>query len=60
MRPVEKERVVGDCYGPAYEKFDRDERRRRLRARYWFECECEACLRDWPPAQKLGHTLRVR
>lgn len=62
VRPVEQGRVVGDGYGPVFDKFDTTERRRRLRARYWFECECEACVRDCGPRvdQRAARIPRIR
>ncbi len=44
---------VQENYGPTFYFKGRNERRRYLRARYWFDCKCTACADDWPLLKDL-------
>ena len=45
---------IFDNYGPHYlSNDDVNERRRFLRLHYFFECNCEACVGQWPSAAIL-------
>ncbi len=61
VRPTAKNEVVGDNYGPVFTKFPREDRRKKLLARYWFECECRACTENWPTIGQMDFShLRLR
>jgi len=45
---VEKGSEVSDNYGQVYYFKTREERRRELTARYWFQCQCQSCTDNWP------------
>merc|ERR1712059_109992 len=46
--PVEQGQEVCENYGQVFYFKPREERRKELSARYWFNCECPACREDWP------------
>ncbi|XP_014234775.2 SET and MYND domain-containing protein 4-like [Trichogramma pretiosum] len=39
---------VLDCYGQHFLESDRDTRRKFTAAKYHFDCQCDACVNDWP------------
>lgn len=39
---------VSDNYGAVYAVQSREERQKKLRPQYFFDCRCEACTGDWP------------
>lgn len=59
-RPVEKSKVVAENYGPIFTKKNVWERQRHLRSRYWFKCECNACVINWPTMDKMNTTPKLR
>lgn len=54
VRPMEKNEVLSENYGPHYGKKSLRDRTRELTSRYWFKCECVACTEDWPLIEELG------
>lgn len=48
FRTIEKGETVTENYGPNYTVDGRTKRRKELRDKYRFDCECEACLKNWP------------
>ncbi|GLV34734.1 Ecto-5'-nucleotidase 2 [Carabus blaptoides fortunei] len=48
IRPIEIGQQLYDNYGYHHALMVRDERRSHLKEQYWFTCECEACVNDWP------------
>ncbi|KAK6639922.1 hypothetical protein RUM43_008199 [Polyplax serrata] len=54
VRPMEKNEVLSENYGPHYGKKSLRDRTRELTSRYWFKCECVACTEDWPLIEDLG------
>ncbi|XP_058791212.1 SET and MYND domain-containing protein 4-like [Phymastichus coffea] len=48
LRSIPKGSEILDCYGQHFLENDRDHRRRHLKMKYYFECQCEACSFDWP------------
>ncbi|XP_059469084.1 SET and MYND domain-containing protein 4-like [Neocloeon triangulifer] len=47
LRPLHPGEMVGENYGPMFTKKTRAERQASLRARYWFNCACQACSENW-------------
>ena len=48
LHPIPKGQEVTDNYGQVFYFKGKDDRQRELKARYWFECGCQACSADWP------------
>ena len=48
VRTIYKDQEICDNYGPIFTEMPINERKRKLRVQYWFECECEACSQSWP------------
>ncbi|TDG50660.1 hypothetical protein AWZ03_002964 [Drosophila navojoa] len=48
VRPVEAGLPINENYGPIYTQDKREDRQARLKELYWFECNCDACLENWP------------
>ncbi|XP_069700412.1 SET and MYND domain-containing protein 4-like [Periplaneta americana] len=61
LRPMEAGENVPENYGPVFTKRPLALRQRTLASRYWFKCDCEACIEDWPTYDTLNNdTLRFR
>lgn len=48
VRPIEAGLPINENYGPIYTQDKREDRQARLKDLYWFECNCDACLENWP------------
>ena len=53
LHPVQPGEEVSENYGYAFYLKSRNDRRKELSARYWFECGCKACEQNWPLLDKL-------
>ncbi|KAM6463189.1 SET and MYND domain-containing protein 4 isoform 2-T2 [Liasis olivaceus] len=49
LRPIPEGQELLHCYGPHRCRMGAAERRRRLLAQYFFECQCQACLEELQP-----------
>lgn len=58
--PIEAGDVVAENYGPNFLRQTLAERKRNLRSRYWFMCECISCKENWPTLDKLNNYARLR
>ena len=38
---------------------DRSQRKQELSSRYWFDCQCKACVGNWPILQKLPKNPKI-
>ncbi|KAJ8934002.1 hypothetical protein NQ314_013637 [Rhamnusium bicolor] len=47
-RPLQPQDVVAENYGPIFTRKCLQERQRSLSSRYWFNCQCNACIFNWP------------
>lgn len=52
IRPGEE---VTENYGPCFTTTGMQERKRALWDQFWFQCECFACIQDWPTFDKLSN-----
>lgn len=50
LRYIPEGSEILDCYGQHFLENKRDSRRRLLAEKYYFVCQCEPCLGDWPIA----------
>ncbi|CAH1790753.1 unnamed protein product [Owenia fusiformis] len=48
IRNVPKGEEISDNYGAVYAVHNKAERHEKLQPQYFFSCECEACIFDWP------------
>ncbi|KRT82312.1 SET domain-containing protein [Oryctes borbonicus] len=52
IRPITAGDVIPENYGPIFTRRKLSERKTSLSARYWFNCQCIACVQDWPPFER--------
>ncbi|EDW01344.1 SET and MYND domain-containing protein 4 [Drosophila grimshawi] len=57
VRPIEAGLPINENYGPIYTQDKREDRQARLKDLYWFECNCDACLDNWPLFDELPRDL---
>ncbi|XP_012257200.2 SET and MYND domain-containing protein 4 [Athalia rosae] len=58
IRPGEE---VSENYGPIFTVTPQNERKRKLRLQYWFDCSCKACEGNWPLLEEINpRILRFR
>lgn len=57
LHPVQSGQEVSENYGYAFYLKSKNDRRKELSARYWFDCGCEACKQNWPLLDKLPKTI---
>lgn len=61
VRSLQPGDVVAENYGPIFTKRTLAERQRTLAGRYWFQCTCKACQKDWPRFENLTNDcVRLR
>jgi hypothetical protein len=48
IKTIAKGEMVNENYGPIYSLKPRKERRKVLKERYWFDCQCLPCIENWP------------
>lgn len=58
--PHKKGDLVTENYGPIFTKKSFQERQRALKGRYWFTCQCKACVENWPLLDTLKDTARFK
>lgn len=58
--PHNKGEIVTENYGPIFTKKTFQERQRALKGRYWFTCQCKACVENWPLLDALKDTIRFK
>ena len=59
IRPVRRGAEVTDNYGTVFAVQDRDDRREKLQTQYYFECQCVACVSNWPLYLEIPHDKPV-
>lgn len=60
VRPLLPGAPVSENYGPIFTKKNLVERQRSLKSRYWFKCECRACVENWPKLDQPETPLRYK
>lgn len=53
IKPIRKGDQIFISYGPEYTHHDLSTRQKELKSKYFFTCECSACLNNWPLANNL-------
>ena len=53
LHPIKRGSEVAENYGHAFYLEPRKDRRLQLSARYWFDCQCQACTDNLPLLDKL-------
>ena len=48
LHPILEGQEVSENYGYAFYLKSKNDRKKELSARYWFDCECKACKEKWP------------
>ncbi|KAK9881282.1 hypothetical protein WA026_015405 [Henosepilachna vigintioctopunctata] len=60
IKPIHPGDIVAENYGPIFTKKPFLVRQKSLLARYWFKCECDACMQSWPMINCEEVSTRVR
>lgn len=61
IKTIAEGEPVNENYGPIYTRKAREQRRKALKERYWFDCCCQACEENWPKINELKNdALRFR
>nr|XP_023024792.1 SET and MYND domain-containing protein DDB_G0273589-like isoform X1 [Leptinotarsa decemlineata] len=47
-RPLKRNEIIAENYGPIFTRKCLQERQICLNSRYWFQCQCNACMFNWP------------
>lgn len=59
LRPLKKGDEICENYGPSFYLKDREKRRKELKMRYWFDCNCKPCEEDWPLLANLPNDVNL-
>ncbi|EZA53989.1 SET and MYND domain-containing protein [Ooceraea biroi] len=57
IRTINTSEEISENYGPIFTTMPENDRKRRLRVQYWFDCNCEACSGHWPLLEDLDPTV---
>uniref|UniRef100_A0A8D8WSG7 Protein-lysine N-methyltransferase SMYD4 n=1 Tax=Cacopsylla melanoneura TaxID=428564 RepID=A0A8D8WSG7_9HEMI len=61
LRPLKANEMVAENYGMVYNRKKMIDRQKILSARYWFQCQCQACIEDWPLTEALdAYPVKIR
>ncbi|KAF2368625.1 SET domain [Trinorchestia longiramus] len=60
IRSVEEGGILAENYGPVFTHHTYEQRQRKLLSRYWFNCECEACVGRWGTYPELVQPMRLK
>ncbi|BES90742.1 Set and mynd domain containing [Nesidiocoris tenuis] len=58
-RPIERGEEVFENYGPSFMNKPAEDRKKILKARYRFVCDCVACSENWPVLKELNPTTSI-
>lgn len=57
IRPLMPGELIAENYGPIFTLKPGAERRKVLRAHYWFDCTCQPCEEDWPMLKTMNRNI---
>lgn len=55
IRNIKPGTSIGENYGPLYSQNRKIERQHNLKEQYWFECNCHACMENWPTYDEMNN-----
>lgn len=47
---------IPENYGPVFTHKSLEDRQQSLKSRYWFKCQCKACVENWPDYDQMEKT----
>jgi hypothetical protein len=53
LEPIKEGDQLFTCYGAEYQYMHRAQRKSKMMEDYFFDCECEACIDDWPTYSEI-------
>lgn len=56
IRNIKAGTSIGENYGPLYTQNHKMERQEDLRQYYWFDCNCMACMENWPTYSEMNNS----
>ncbi|XP_044743193.1 uncharacterized protein LOC123305516 [Chrysoperla carnea] len=56
-RIIKPGEMVSENYGPMFTRMPKEQRSRNLESRYWFKCECQACILAWPILSEIDDSF---
>lgn len=59
VRNIKAGTSIGENYGPLYTQNHKVERIKKLQTQYMFDCNCKACLENWPTYDEMN-TSEIR
>ncbi|XP_055378198.1 SET and MYND domain-containing protein 4 [Condylostylus longicornis] len=57
IKDVESGLQISENYGPLYAQECREDRQVKLIDLYWFDCQCDACLENWPKYEDMKNDV---
>ncbi|OXU31151.1 hypothetical protein TSAR_015980 [Trichomalopsis sarcophagae] len=53
LEPIKAGDQIFTCYGGGYQYMSRGERKKKMMDEYFFDCQCQSCVENWPTYQEI-------
>lgn len=57
IKSIASGQIIAENYGPLYTQERREDRKSKLKDLYWFDCNCQACVENWPRFEDMDNSL---